>query len=37
VGLVCNQLLDEGLAAFEKSFEELTAGIEEKRACLSVK
>jgi transaldolase len=37
VGMVCNQLLDEGLAAFEKSFEELTACIEEKRARLLVK
>ncbi len=35
VGMVCNQLLDDGLAAFEKSFEELTACIEEKsrRLC----
>jgi transaldolase len=34
-GMVCNQLLDEGLAAFEKSFEELMACIEEKsrRLC----
>jgi len=37
VGMVCNQLLDEGLAAFEKSFEELTTSIEEKRARLLVK
>ena len=37
VGLVCNQLLDDGLAAFEKSFEELTASIEEKSRRLLVK
>jgi transaldolase/transaldolase/glucose-6-phosphate isomerase len=37
VGMVCNQLLDDGLAAFEKSFEELTVCIEEKRSLLSVK
>jgi len=37
VGVICNQLLDEGLAAFEKSFEELTTSIEEKRARLSAK
>ena len=37
VGMVCNQLLDDGLAAFEKSFEELTACIEEKRSRLLVK
>ena len=37
VGMVCNQLLDDGLAAFEKSFEELTACIEEKRARLLLK
>jgi transaldolase len=37
VGMVCNQLLDDGLASFEKSFEELTACIEEKRARLLVK
>ncbi len=30
IGIVCNQLLEEGLAAFEKSFEELTACIEGK-------
>ncbi|MDE2222600.1 MAG: transaldolase [Candidatus Omnitrophica bacterium] len=35
VGMVCNQLLDEGLAAFERSFEELTACLEEKQAKLS--
>ena len=34
VGMVCNQLLDDGLAAFEKSFEELMACIEEKQARL---
>jgi len=35
VGMVCNQLLDEGLASFEKSFEELLTSIEEKsrRLC----
>ncbi len=35
VGIVCNKLLSEGLVAFEKSFEELTASIEEKtkRLC----
>ena len=37
VGMVCNQLLDEGLAAFEKSFEELTTSIEEKRTRLCAK
>jgi len=37
IGMVCNQLLDEGLASFEKSFEELTASIEEKRTRLLVK
>ncbi len=37
VGMVCNQLLDDGLAAFEKSFEELTECIEEKRQRLLVK
>jgi len=37
VGMVCNQLLNEGLAAFEKSFEELTTSIEEKKARLCVK
>jgi transaldolase len=37
VGMVCNQLLDDGLASFEKSFEELIACIEEKRAHLLVK
>ena len=37
VGMVCNQLLDDGLAAFEKSFEELTASIEEKQTRLCPK
>ncbi len=30
VGMVCNQLLEDGLASFEQSFEELMACIEEK-------
>jgi len=37
VGIICNQLLDDGLASFDKSFEELTACIEEKRARLCAK
>ena len=37
VGMVCNQLLEEGLAAFAKSFEELTTSIEEKQARLCAK
>ena len=37
VGMVCNDLLDDGLAAFEKSFEELTASIEAKQKYLVVK
>jgi transaldolase len=37
VGMVCNQLLDEGLSSFAKSFEELTTSIEEKRTRLCVK
>jgi len=37
VGMVCNQLLDEGLLSFEKSFDELTASIEEKTKHLMVK
>lgn len=37
IGMVCNQLLDDGLAAFKKSFEELMTSIEEKRAHLLVK
>jgi len=35
VGMVCLQLLDEGLTSFEKSFDELTASIEEKKVRLS--
>ncbi|MBI4308795.1 MAG: transaldolase [Candidatus Omnitrophica bacterium] len=36
VNVVCGKLLEEGLAAFEKSFEELMASIEEKsRQCVS--
>lgn len=37
VGMVCNQLLDDGLAAFEKSFEELMICVEEKSRRLLVK
>ncbi len=37
VGVVCNQLLDDGLSSFEKSFDELTVCIEEKRSRLLVK
>ncbi|MDE2009041.1 MAG: transaldolase [Candidatus Omnitrophica bacterium] len=37
IGMVCNQLLDDGLAAFEKSFEELTVCLEEKQARLLAK
>jgi len=37
IGMVCNQLLVDGLASFEKSFEELTTSIEEKQKSLSVK
>jgi len=37
VGMICNQLLDDGLISFEKSFEELTVSIEEKSKRLSVK
>jgi transaldolase len=37
IGMVCNQLLDDGLASFEKSFEELTASIEEKSKRLCAK
>jgi transaldolase len=35
VGMVCHQLLDDGMSAFEKSFEELTTSIKEKslRLC----
>jgi transaldolase len=35
VGIVCNKLLEEGLLAFEKSFEELTTSIEEKSKKLT--
>jgi transaldolase len=37
VGIVCNKLLEEGLLAFERSFEELTASIEEKSKKLCAK
>jgi transaldolase len=37
IGMVCNQLLDEGLASFTKSFEELTTSIEEKSKRLCAK
>lgn len=37
VGIVCNKLLEEGLMAFEKSFEDLMATIEEKSKKLCVK
>lgn len=37
VGMVCNQLLDDGLAAFEKSFEELSTSIDEKCRLVSIK
>ncbi len=37
VGIVCNKLLEEGLVAFEKSFEELTVSIEEKSHKLAAK
>jgi transaldolase len=37
VGIVCNKLLAEGLIAFEKSFEELTASVEEKTKRLCAK
>ncbi len=37
VGIVCNKLLEDGLLAFEKSFEELTASIEEKSKKLCTK
>ncbi len=37
VGMVCNQLLDDGLAAFEQSFEELMACIEKKSRLLCAK
>jgi hypothetical protein len=35
--MVCLQLLDEGLASFEKSFDELTASIDEKSRRLAAK
>ena len=37
VGVLCLKLLDEGLVAFERSFEELTASIEEKSKRLCAK
>ena len=37
VGIVCNRLLEEGLLAFKKSFEELINSIEEKSKKLCVK
>ncbi len=37
VGIVCNKLLEDGLSAFEKSFEELTVSIEEKSKKLCTK
>ncbi|MEI7999227.1 MAG: transaldolase [Candidatus Omnitrophota bacterium] len=37
VAIVCNKLLEEGLLAFEKSFEELTASIDDKSKKLSTK
>lgn len=37
VGMVCNQLLDEGLSAFEKSFDDLIASLDEKKSRLLVK
>ena len=37
VGIVCNKLLEEGLLAFEKSFEELMVSIEEKSRKLCAK
>ena len=37
VGIVCNKLLEDGLVSFEKSFEELTASIEEKSKRLCAK
>ncbi len=36
-GMVCNQLLDDGLSAFEKSFEELMTCLEEKQSRLALK
>ncbi len=37
VGIVCNKLLEEGLFAFDKSFDELTISIEEKSKKLCLK
>lgn len=37
VGIVCNTLLEEGLVAFVKSFDELTVSIEEKSKKLCAK
>jgi transaldolase len=37
VGVVCLKLLDEGLVAFDQSFDELTSSIEEKAKRLTVK
>ena len=37
VGIVCNQLLEDGLTAFESSFDELTTSIETKSRQLSAK
>ena len=37
VGVVCNNLLEEGLLAFEKSFDELMASIEDKSKKLCAK
>lgn len=37
VGIICNKLLEEGLLAFEKSFDELMASIEEKSKKLCAK
>ena len=34
VNIICLKLLNEGLAAFDQSFEELTASIQEKAKCL---
>lgn len=37
VGVVCLKLLDEGLVAFDQSFDELTSSIEEKAKRLTVR
>ena len=37
VGIVCNKLLEEGIVAFEKSFDELMSSIEEKSKKLCIK